>query len=226
MSDLGDRIRSEADIATRPGQYGRLEAIANEVDRLAARTSTATADATDEVAVEALMRSWGVADDDESAYDSACRDVATVRAALGPATADTGPTWDCVNFTEPATCLSAGVTETARCGRCRLRLLMAQYTVRLAGATADTRLRERVEALHQRVPEDSPFNREGRDVCGTCMDGIYPADWPCPTICALDATATADTDEGEALSWYDTGEAPPSPTNVEIIATANDEGNP
>ena len=48
---------------------------------------------------------------------------------------DTGPTWDCVNFTEPATCLSAGVTETARCARCRLRLLMAQETVRLAAAS-------------------------------------------------------------------------------------------
>ena len=35
---LSDRIRSEAAIASRPGQYDRLEAIADEVDRLRAET--------------------------------------------------------------------------------------------------------------------------------------------------------------------------------------------
>ena len=34
---LGDRIRSEAAIADRPGQMDRLEAIADEVDRLVAK---------------------------------------------------------------------------------------------------------------------------------------------------------------------------------------------
>ena len=51
-----------------------------------------------------------------------------------------GAEWDCFNFTEPVTCLSAGVTVTARCGRCRLRLTLAEETVRLA-ALAD-RVRE------------------------------------------------------------------------------------
>ncbi len=42
-------------------------------------------------------------------------------------------TWDCDNFTEPTTCLSAGVSEAGRCGRCVLRLALARETVRLAG---------------------------------------------------------------------------------------------
>ena len=42
-----------------------------------------------------------------------------------------------------------------------------------------------VEFLHDRVPSDSPFNGEGRDVCSTCMDGIHQSDYPCATIIAL-----------------------------------------
>lgn len=48
-------------------------------------------------------------------------------------------------------------------------------------------LAEGLSVLHQRQPSDSPFNSEGRDVCGTCMDGHAPADWPCPTITLLNA---------------------------------------
>ncbi len=38
MSELGDRIRSEANIASRPGQYATLTAIAEEVEAVEART--------------------------------------------------------------------------------------------------------------------------------------------------------------------------------------------
>ena len=45
MAELGDRIRSEASIASRAGSLGRLEAIADEVDREYARGFDAGVDA-------------------------------------------------------------------------------------------------------------------------------------------------------------------------------------
>lgn len=48
-------------------------------------------------------------------------------------------------------------------------------------------LREAVFINHSLQPADSPFNNTGRDICGTCLDGTQPADWPCPTFAALDA---------------------------------------
>jgi hypothetical protein len=48
VSNLADRIRSEANIADRPGQMERLEAIANEVTRLEAHL----------IRARYLLRTW------------------------------------------------------------------------------------------------------------------------------------------------------------------------
>lgn len=65
--------------------------------------------------------------DDHRAHVAAAQYAALVAAGL----VVTEPGWDCDNFTEPTTCLSARASEAGRCSRCRLRLMLAEKTVAL-----------------------------------------------------------------------------------------------